>query len=131
DWLSLEVAYEAADGFSVPRSEVLRLIRSGKRDISVRDGRRYLLDAEGCAELEDMVQDMDSHFESGNRLAVRSRQAEVLGDFIERPEVLALHLCPPLDPASLKHKLGALADLLRPYQLEGVRWMERHSRTHG
>lgn len=131
DWLSLEVAYEATDGFAIPRSEVLRLIRSGKRDVPGRDGRRYLLDAEGCEELEDMVQDMESHFESGNRLAVRGRQAEVLENFVERPEVLALHVCPPLDPDTLKAKLGGLGDLLRPYQLEGVRWMERHSRTRG
>lgn len=131
DWLSLEVAYEAADGFSLPRSEVLRLIRSGKRDIPGRDGRRYLLDADGCAELEDLVQDMESHFEAGNRLAVRGRQAEILEAFVDRPEILALHTCPPLDPAALKARLGTLGDTLRPYQLEGVRWMERHSRTLG
>lgn len=131
DWLSLEVAYEATDGFSIPRNEVLRLIRSGKRDVSGRDGRRYLLDAEGCEELEDMVQDMESHFESGNRLAVRARQAEVLGGFIDRPDVLALHLVAPLDPAALKAKLGGLGECLRPYQCEGIRWMERHSRTRG
>ncbi|MFZ4764186.1 MAG: SNF2 helicase associated domain-containing protein, partial [Roseimicrobium sp.] len=108
DWLSLEVAYEAADGFSISRNEVLRLIRSGKRDVQGRDGRRYLLDADGCEELEEVVQDMESRFEAGNRLAVRARQAEVLENFIERPEVLALHLCPPLDDAALQSRLGSL-----------------------
>lgn len=131
DWLSLEVAYEASDGFSLPRSEVLRLIRSGKRDVPGRDGRRYLLDADGCEELEELVQDMESHFEAENRLAVRGRQAEILESFVDRPEILALHTCPPLEPAALKAGLGELGDLLRPYQFEGVRWMERHSRTLG
>lgn len=131
DWLSLEVAYEAADGFSIPRSEVLRLIRSGKRDLTGKDGRRYLLDTDSCEDLEDMVQDMESHFEGGSRLAVRSRQAEVLEGFVDRPELLALHACPPLADTELHARLGNLGQMLRPYQLEGVRWMERHSRTRG
>jgi superfamily II DNA or RNA helicase len=130
DWLSLQVAYEAADGFRLPRGEVLRLIRSGKRDFKARDGRRFIVDLEGVEELEESLQDVGSQFqEGGSRLRVRSLQAGVLGEFAaEGRESLELSQVEALSVEDVCGQLSGLGSLLRPYQLEGVRWMERLGR---
>lgn len=132
DWLSLEVAYEAADGFRLPRQDVLRLIRSGKRDVRSQDGRRYLLDIEGCEELEETLQDVESRFAQGGQgIAIRSRQLEVLEDFLPTGGSTRLQPVEPLALPELKNLLSELGNTLRPYQLEGVQWMEKHARAGG
>jgi len=129
DWLSLEVAYESSDGFRIPRNEVLRLIRSGKRDMKGQNGKRYVLDMEEVEDLEETLQDVGSRFtEGGARLAVRPRQAGALSSFATNPAELKLEAVAPLDAAEVKKRLGPLGQMLRPYQLEGVTWMERLSR---
>lgn len=129
DWLSLEVAYEAADGFFMPRQEVLRLIRSGKRDVRSPEGNRYLLDIEGCEELEETLQDVNTRFEhGGSRVSVPSRQIGAIEGYLAENEVRLLEPCPLLDDGKLKGLLGDLGNMLRPYQLEGVRWLERLTR---
>ncbi len=130
DWLSLEVAYEAADGFRIARQEVLRLIRSGKRDVRAQDGRRYLLDIEGCEELEETLQDVESRFgHGGQTIAVRSRQLGVLSDFLPAGKSAVPLKVPALEISQIKTLLAELGNTLRPYQLEGVQWLEQHTRS--
>ncbi len=129
DWLSLEVAYESSDGFHLPRQEVLRLIRSGKRDVRSPDGNRYLLDIEGCEELEETLQDIHTRFEhGGSRVSVPSRQMGALEGYFADKDARNLEPCPLMDESKLQSLLGDLGNVLRPYQFEGVRWMERLTR---
>lgn len=129
DWLSLEVAYEASDGFHLPRQEVLRLIRSGKRDVRSQNGNRYLLDIEGCEELEETLQDVHTRFEhGGSRVSVPSRQMGALEGYLADKDARILEPCPLMEEGKLRRLLGDLGDLLRPYQFEGVRWLERLTR---
>ncbi len=129
EWLSLDVAYEAPDGFRIPRSEVLRLIRSGRRDMKGRDGKRYVLDVEGCEELEESLQDVSSRFvEGGQSFRIPSRQAEALADFAADPAALVRQECAALPMDELRVKLGSLGAMLREYQLAGVQWLERLQR---
>ncbi|RBP46398.1 SNF2 family DNA or RNA helicase [Roseimicrobium gellanilyticum] len=131
DWLSLEVAYEASDGFHIPRQDVLRLIRSGKRDYQGRDGKRYLIDVDSCEELESTLQDVNTRFTGGNHVAIRSRQVEALEAFLPAGSPVLLDPVPFLEEGVIRSRLGRFGEMLRPYQLEGVRWLERHSRSGG
>lgn len=131
DWLSLEVAYEASDGFHIPRQDVLRLIRSGKRDYQGRDGKRYLIDVDSCEELESTLQDVNTRFTGGNHVAIRSRQVEALEAFLPAGSPVLLDPVPFLEEGVIRSCLGRFGEMLRPYQLEGVRWLERHSRSGG
>lgn len=131
DWLSLEVAYEASDGFHIPRQDVLRLIRSGKRDYQGRDGKRYLIDVDSCEELESTLQDVNTRFTGGNHVAIRGRQVEALEAFLPAGSTVLLDPVPFLEEGVIRSRLGRFGEMLRPYQLEGVRWLERHSRSGG
>lgn len=131
DWLTLEVAYEASDGFHIPRQDVLRLIRSGKRDYQGRDGKRYLIDVDSCEELESTLQDVNTRFTGGNHVAIRGRQVEALEAFLPVGSPILLDPVPYLEEEALRGGLGRFGEMLRPYQMEGVRWLERHSRSGG
>lgn len=115
DWLNMEFAYESADGFRLPRSEVLRLVRSGQRTVQSR-GKRYILDIEAVDELEESLRDVPLQLTpEGARVhgahsayfglnESEDRQKSVSGD-------------------EIRGQIGELANLLRPYQMEGVCWM--------
>ncbi len=129
DWLTLEVAYESAGGHRVPRNEVLRLIRSGKSSLRGQDGRTYILDAEMCEDFEEALEDSHSRFGPGQQLKVPLEAGEILAAFSD-PKAMSSALGEPMTDAELRAILGeAFLKMLRPYQLEGVRWLERLDRS--
>jgi superfamily II DNA or RNA helicase len=129
DWLSLDVAYESSGGFRVPRNEVLRLIRSGNPATRGRDGKLYVLDGEACEEFEEVLQDSQTKFDSGQSLRVPRAAAEMLSSFLTGSESFKGVLAEVLETPEVSRALGELSPVLRPYQMEGVRWMERLQRS--
>jgi superfamily II DNA or RNA helicase len=115
DWLSMEFAYQAPDGFRLPRTEVLRMIRSGQKSIQGRDGNRYILDAQGVEELEETLRDVPLELTPDGARIHTAHAAYFQGDS-------AKDLALP-DESTIRGALGELAETLRPYQLEGVRWL--------
>ncbi|TLD69747.1 hypothetical protein FEM03_15585 [Phragmitibacter flavus] len=129
DWLNLEVAYESVDGVQVSRNEVLRLIRSGQRQGRTASGKRFVLDVEGCEDLEETLHDLSAKLErGGEQLAIRRRQVGVLTDFTEKGAGFG-EVGSVLSGGVFAERMGNLGDRLRDYQREGVRWMERLGRA--
>jgi hypothetical protein len=129
DWLSLEVAYESSDGVKVSRNEVMRLIRSGQRQGRTASGKRFVLDVEGCVDLEETLHDLSAKLErGGEQLAIRRRQVGILTEFsgkgfaFSEPGVA-------LTDEVFSQRMGALGRRLRDYQKDGVKWMERLGRA--
>lgn len=116
DWLAMEFGYEAPDGFKLPRSEVLRLVRSGQRTVQGQNGKRYLIDLQGVEEFEDTLRDVPLQLTpEGARISSLHAGYFLGGDLDD-----AAHLP---DEASVLGQLGEIGTRLRPYQLLGVRWM--------
>lgn len=113
DWLVMQMEYRAADGFNLPRSEVMRLLRSGQRSVKVK-GRQYLLDQPGIEEFEQSLGDIGVELTS-NGLRLRSEHAHHLG--------VPGTAIQPIDPLIWNQRLGPLATQLRPYQLQGAQWI--------
>lgn len=116
DWLNMEFAYESSDGFRLPRAEVLRLVRSGQRSVKAANGRRYVLDIAAVDDLEESLRDVPLELTpEGARMhgahAAYFGAAAGVGDEI------------PTSEQDVRAGIGPLADLLRPYQMEGVCWM--------
>jgi len=114
DWLAMEFAYAAPDGFRLPRAEVLRLVRSGQRSVQGKNGKRYLLDLQGVEEFEDTLRDVPLQL-TPDGARISSLHAHFFSE-TDNPASL------PADADTLAH-LGDLGPRLRPYQLLGVRWM--------
>ena len=125
DWLSLEVAYTTDSGFKVGRNEVLRLLRGGKSSMRGQDGRIFVLDETACEEFEETLEDANSRFESGQVFRVAADAGELWTSFAERPAALTPESTRLLPDSELHVMIGKMASILRPYQLEGVRWLER------
>ncbi|GEP45855.1 DEAD/DEAH box helicase [Brevifollis gellanilyticus] len=115
DWLAMEFAYEAPDGFRLPRNEVLRLVRSGQRSVTAKNGKKYLLDVSGVEEFEDTLRDVPLQLTADG-----ARISGLHADYFLGEEATPTKLT---DEASLLAKLGELGPKLRPYQLLGVRWL--------
>lgn len=113
DWLSMEFAYESTDGFRLPRAEVLRLVRSGQRSVQA-NGKRYILDIAAVDELEESLCDVPLQL-TPEGARVHGTHAAYFGGAEESLETVT--------EQDVRRQIGALAALLRPYQMEGVCWM--------
>ena len=125
DWLSLDIAYEAPDGFRISRLDVLQMIRSGRKSIT-KEGQRYVIDEEACEEFEENLRDLDSTLTTTG-VKVRADKAQFLlaGDDVEFGTRQAASF---QSEAWVQERLPDLAPLLRPYQMEGIRWLEASAR---
>lgn len=121
-WLDLEFAYQAPDGFRLPRAEALRLVRSGRREVKAANGRRYVLDLAGCEELEESLRDVPAEVRAEG-VRVRSDHAGyLLGE-------TRMQLAPAREPGTIRSALGELGQRLREYQVQGVAWLEQRARS--
>lgn len=114
DWLNMEFSYESTDGFRLPRAEVLRLVRSGQRTLQSR-GKRYILDVAAVDELEQTLQDVP--------LQLTPEGARVHGAHAAYFGLAADEGQKAVSDEEVRSRIGDLAGLLRPYQMEGVCWM--------
>jgi len=126
DWLSLDIAYVAPDGFRISRADVMQMIRSGRRGVSGKDGKTYLIDEDACEEFEESLRDLDSQLTTEG-VRVRADKAQFLFatddvTFTERQSATWQ------TEAWINEQLPDLAPLLRPYQMEGIRWLEASAR---
>jgi SNF2 family DNA or RNA helicase len=112
----MEFGYESSDGFRLPRSEVLRLVRSGQRSVQGKNGKRYLLDIQGVEEFEDTLRDVPIQL-TPDGARISSLHAAYFSGIGKDDET---HLP---DESVVLSELGELGARLRPYQLLGVRWM--------
>ncbi len=116
DWLNMEFSYESGDGFRLARAEVLRLVRSGQRSVQA-NGKRYLLDVAAVDDLEESLRDVPLQL-TPEGARVHGAHAGYFGGEDRAETALA-----PVTEQQVQAKIGDLAKLLRPYQMEGVTWM--------
>jgi superfamily II DNA or RNA helicase len=122
DWLSLDIAYTAPDGFRISRAEVLQMIRSGRRSLSGQNGKKYLIDEESVEEFEESLRDADSEL-TAHGINVRADKAQYLLGMTDE-NWAAQQQAQWLSEAELDQQVPDLANRLRPYQKEGVRYLE-------
>ncbi|WP_395736157.1 SNF2-related protein [Prosthecobacter sp.] len=117
DWLSMELAYESSDGFRLPRTEVLRLVRSGQRSVQGANGKRYILDIAAVDDLEESLRDVPLEL-TPHGARVHGAHAAYFGDAVadSTNDITVTN-------EEVYAEIGDLAGMLRPYQMEGVCWM--------
>lgn len=117
DWLSMELAYESADGFRLPRAEVLRLVRSGQKSVQGANGKRYILDVAAVDDLEESLRDVPLEL-TPHGARVHGAHASYFGhaDVDQSNDI-------KVTTDEIGSEIGPLAAMLRPYQMEGVCWM--------
>ncbi len=98
------------------QQDVQRLLQSGTPHVKLKDGRLAVPDAGLAADLEEVLRDCDPSQERG-AYRVRPMQREYL------EESIAAWSGKPVETALPDIPLGPLGPRLRPYQVEGARWL--------
>ena len=104
----MEFSYEAADGFRVPRQEIMRLIRSGQSAVRGRQGQTYVLDAESCDEFETLLAESGARLGEGGRVAMTAESGHMLNEFLATGQPVAKLVLP--DPEVQRHVTGGARD---------------------
>lgn len=121
DWLEASLDYTAADGFKIARNEVLRLLRTGQNTLPGHNHKRYIIDTKTCEDFEHCMSDVSPQI-TASGLRLRAHHQDYFLPFTERATLAGVR-DQTYDPNKLKREIGNLADILRPYQLDGVAWL--------
>lgn len=122
DWLSLDIAYAAPDGFRITRADVLQMIRTGRRSLNGQNGKKYLINEEAIEEFEESLRDADSEL-TANGINVRADKAQYLLGMSDE-DWAAQQQAKWISGDELNKVVPDLAGTLRPYQIEGVRYLD-------
>lgn len=124
DWLSLDFSYEAASGFHISRNDVMQMMRTGRRGLQGKDGRRYVLDVAACEDFEESLRDIEVKLHEKGATVPAEYTAYLIGD-----EALDRPMIESKSAQVIRGQLGTLGQQLRDYQLDSVRWMEALARS--
>jgi superfamily II DNA or RNA helicase len=131
-WFDVEMSLASADGEKFSAADIQRLILSGNGTTRLKSGRIALIDTGALEEFNEVLRDCApqqsatgyrfSNVQAGFLDATLRQQpgwqVQAAGgwrDRAARQSGQAQLVCPPL---------GALEDVLRPYQRQGVAWMQ-------
>ncbi len=122
-WLDFHVHFTAGREAVLSDQDLQRLLRSGKPQLRLADGRLAVPDAELASDLEEVLRDCAPAFERGGyRIDARQRGylRSSIAEWTGQPP-------PGSDSSPAERKLGPLREKLRPYQVEGALWMHGHA----
>jgi SNF2 family DNA or RNA helicase len=131
-WFDLEISFGTADGERFSAAEIQRLILSGSSTTRLRNGRIALIDAGALEEFNEVLRDCEpqqhargyrfSDVQAGFLDATLRQQpgwqvqaSPTWRERAARQSGQATLTCPPLGP---------LEDVVRPYQRQGVAWLQ-------
>ncbi len=127
DWFAVEMGFGSASGETVTRAEIDRLLQMGQSSKQLRNGRVGVL-ASGLGEtLDEMLRDCDPRQVAPGQYRIEQRQAAYLRETAQAAAWSTAGELPwqRTEGAVALHELpSAFAALLRPYQREGIAWLQ-------
>jgi superfamily II DNA or RNA helicase len=131
-WFDLDVSYASSSGDRFSASEIQRLVRTGQSHTRLKNGRIALIDTGAVEELQEVLLDCaPQQHDKGYRLAnaqagfLEASVREQTGWTIEAPSQWRERAAKQSGQAKLETPpLGELENVLRPYQKQGVAWLQ-------
>ncbi len=131
DWFELEIALHGSSGERFSAAEIQRLLQMGAGHTRLRNGKLAVLPAETLNDLQEVLRDCDPAQSASGVYRLRQSQGVYIESSLEKWGVAT---APSWEqwrerqgslrrPAELTLAPALLA-ALRPYQLEGVRWLD-------
>ncbi len=131
DWFEMEIALHGSSGERFAAGEIQRLLQMGAGHTRLRNGKLAVLPAETLNDLQEVLRDCDPSQSAPGVYRLRKSQGAYVESSLEKWGVATApsweqwrnqrgRLQRPPDQSLAP----ALAAVLRPYQLEGVRWLQ-------
>lgn len=131
-WFDLGVVFESSGGERFSAADIQRLILSGQGHTRLRNGKTAILDTGAVEELQEVLLDCSPQ-QHGQGYRINSTQAGFLestlkqhtGWKVEAPAAWRERAARQSGEAKLEcPPLGELEQVLRPYQKQGVAWLQ-------
>lgn len=123
DWLAFDYSFQTDAGIEVSRAEVLQWLRSGRSSKTTPGGRTLVLDQEATELLDPLLSELEIRQEDGHFIGPKAIE-ELVTEF--RNKSLKAKTSNVFqkysEPLSTTLAAGT-ADLLRPYQRDGISWL--------
>ncbi len=131
-WFDLGVVYEGTGGTRYSNTDIQSLLRSGQGHQRLPNGKFAIIDTGAVEELQEVLLDCSPRqHEQGYRIA--NAQAGFLADALGENPAWKIRAPETWRARALTHSgeakmpvppLGSLEEVLRPYQKQGVGWLE-------
>jgi superfamily II DNA or RNA helicase len=134
DWFEVRYSLVTPGGQEFSNSEIQQLLRSGRNQTRLKNGRLAAIDTAGLEDFEQVIRDCDPaqtqpglyRINRAHAPYVQETARELGSTIADRREALKKFITSadtPVDDA--KERLGSLAKILREYQVAGFEWLMR------
>ena len=129
DWLAFDVNFTTDGGKDVPREVIQRMLASGKRSGTSKNGKRVIISDFDADTVETVLRDTNPKQENGLYYAPKA-QAAYLKRLQQHYSNKASAEQQP-DLSVIKNLPTEIQDTLRPYQEEGIAWLHQRVTNEG
>lgn len=124
DWMEASFLFTHGNGEYIPSSEILKLIKSGKKKIRLNNGQTGIIDTNAAEDWTQLMAETEVEQYSPGEFRFSSRSLPVFQSLIEPSPDAPVSLAQNGDWESAFEVIRKECRVtLRPYQVEGVRWM--------
>jgi superfamily II DNA or RNA helicase len=134
DWFEVRYSLVTPGGQEFSNAEIQQLLRSGRNQTRLRNGRLAVIDTAGLEDFEQVIRDCDPaqtqpglyRINRAHAPYVEETARELGSAIADRREALKKFITSANAPVgNAKDKLGTLAKTLREYQIAGFEWLAR------
>ena len=134
DWFEVRYSLITPGGQKFSNAEIQQLLRSGRNQTRLRNGRLAVIDSAGLEDFEQVIRDCDPaqtqpglyRINRAHAPYVEETARELGSNITDRREALKKFITSATAPeVDAKDKLGSLAETLREYQVVGFAWLTR------
>jgi superfamily II DNA or RNA helicase len=134
DWFEVRYSLVTPGGQEFSNAEIQELLRSGRNQTRLRNGRLAVIDTAGLEDFEQVIRDCDPaqtqpglyRINRAHAPYVEETARELGSAIADRREALRKFITSATAPVGdAKDKLGSLAAILREYQITGFEWLTR------
>ncbi len=127
DWLAFDVTFTTDSGKDIPKEVVQRMLASGKRSGSSKNGKQVIISNFDADTVETVLRDTNPRQENNLYYAPKAQAA-----YLKRLQSHYSNKTPKQPDLSIIKTLpAAIQETLRPYQEQGIAWLYERAQQDG
>ena len=123
DWFAMDLSFSTPGGEAISRQEVQRILQMGQESQKLTSGKIAVVDTDFVENLQETVSDVDPQQDNSGTYTIDRSQAGYLMETATSAGINVKGDSPWIPDFEFEGIDPDLAQILRPYQREGVNWM--------